>query len=108
MAAVLTLAIISSLHLLPGAPEPASYCLALDINPSLEFVYDEDQQMLDWRAFNERGREVLADLAMPQDLYAALNSVFLRCLELELAQDDQDIFVTAPAVPRTWTASWGL
>ena len=21
-----------------GAPEPASYCLALDINPSLEFV----------------------------------------------------------------------
>jgi hypothetical protein len=97
VAAVLTLAIISSLHLLPGAPEPASYCLALDINPSLEFVYDEYQQMLDWRAFNERGREVLADLAMPQDLYAALNSVFLRCLELELAQDDQDIFVTAPA-----------
>lgn len=97
--AALVLAIVSAIHLTPGAPEPATYALALDINPSLEFDYNEDYGLLGWTAFNERGRDVLAGLEMPQDLYAALHSVFLRCLELELVRDEQDIFVTAAEAP---------
>lgn len=97
--AVLVLAIVSAFQLAPGVTEPTSYALALDINPSLELKYSEDYEMLDWYAFNDEGRDVLESLEMPQDLYAALHIIFLRCLDLSLVMDEQDIFVTAAVAP---------
>lgn len=99
IAAALVLAIVSSIHLLPGASESRTYSLALDINPSLELKYNEDYEMLDWYAFNDKGRNVLEGLEMPQDLYGALHSVFLRCMDLGLVMDEQDIFVTTAEAP---------
>lgn len=99
IAAALVLVVTASLHLGPW-PKQVNNCLALDINPSLEMIYTDDYQLLDWRAFNKEGKEVLEGLKRPEDLYSACQAVFLRCLELDLAQDEQDIFVTvATGVP---------
>lgn len=97
VAAVLALAVIASLQLLPLQSGSSSYFLAVDINPSLELEYDQHNQLLAWRAYNQAGKDLLASLEKPDDVYTALAAIFTRCVELELVQDEHDVFVTAAA-----------
>src|SRR5690554_845629 len=92
--AALALMIVSSLSLFPvGAEE---FSLTLDINPSVELIYDEQAQLRDWRGVNSAGQEILQDLEQPRDLYIGLSKLFSRCLDLGLVQDAGDIFITVP------------
>ena len=49
----------------------------------------------EWKAFDPAGSELLDGLEKPDNVYVAIEAVFSRCLELGLAKDGQDIFITA-------------
>ncbi|HOB35618.1 MAG TPA: hypothetical protein PKL39_07715 [Bacillota bacterium] len=93
-AAVLILAAVPLLDFF--RPQPEQFSLTLDVNPSVELVYARDYTLLAWHGRNRAGQELLAGLERPGDVYSALGAVFARCVERELARDQQDIFVTAP------------
>lgn len=94
IAAALALLAVSSIYTLPRA-SASQYRLALDINPSLELVYTENYRLKEWRAFDQAGTELLESLEKPEDVYAAMEAIFARCIQMGLAQEEQDVFVTA-------------
>jgi len=93
-AAALALLAVSSTYMLPRA-SASQYRLALDINPSLELIYTDNYRLKDWVAFDEAGTELLSNLDRPENVYAAIEAIFDRCIQLGLAQEEQDVFVTA-------------
>lgn len=97
VAAALVLIAVSSLQLLPWQSGATQYRMSLDINPSLELVYDQNYRLLEWHAHNLRGENLINAVEMPEDLYSALAIIFSQCVDSEFVQDEQDIFVTAVA-----------
>lgn len=97
VAAALVLIAVSSLQFLPWQSKAVQYRMSLDINPSLELVYDQDYRLLEWHAHNLRGENLINAVEMPEDLYSALALIFSQCVDGEFVQDEQDIFVTAVA-----------
>lgn len=94
IAAALALLAVSTIYTLPRA-SASQYRLALDINPSLELVYTENYQLKEWTAFDQAGTELLSSLERPEDVYAAIEAIFARCVQLGLTEEEQNVFVTA-------------
>lgn len=92
--AALALVLISSLQLFPLGSGDVNFRLTLDINPSIELSFNDDYHLTEWIAFNQAGEELLAELEKPDDVFVALAAIFSRCVELGLAQDQHDIFIT--------------
>lgn len=93
-AAAIALLATATLTSLPRA-EASQYRLAIDINPSLELFYTDDYLLTEWKAFDPEGKELLASLEMPEDVYSAMAAIFEGCVERGLAEDQQAVFVTA-------------
>ena len=94
VAAALALLAVPSIFMLPRA-SASQYRMALDINPSLELIYTDNYKLKDWVAFDEAGIGLLSSLEKPDNIFAAIEAIFDRCIQLGLTQEEQDVFITA-------------
>jgi hypothetical protein len=94
VAAGLVLMVVTSMHFLPYHQGDEDFRLTLDINPSIELSYDDQFYLTGWRSFNQAGTELLGSLEQPETVYEALALIFRRSVQLGLAAEDHDVFIT--------------